>query len=62
MIDVYNSIESHSRRKDFSDEVSSVSNYLKGQFTQFLVQNQILKLPGRRFEVATKILKEIGRL
>ena len=64
MIDVYNSIESAiSEEKIFSDEVSSVSNYLKGQIHAIPCSKSNFKVTRKEdFEVATKILKEIGRL
>jgi 2-C-methyl-D-erythritol 4-phosphate cytidylyltransferase len=64
MIDVYNSIESAiSEEKIFSDEVSSVSNYLKGQIHAVPCSKSNFKVTRKEdFEVATKILKEIGRL
>ena len=64
MIDVYNSIESAiSEEKIFSDEVSSVSNYLKGQIHAVSCSKSNFKVTRKEdFEVATKILKEIGRL
>ena len=64
MIDVYNSIESAiAEEKIFSDEVSSVSNYLKGQIHAVPCSKSKFKVNRKEdFEVATKILKEIGRL
>ena len=64
MIDVYNSIESAlGEEKIFSDEVSSVSNYLKGQIHAVPCSKSNFKVTRKEdFEVATKILKEIGRL
>ena len=64
MIDVYNSIESAiAEEKIFSDEVSSVSNYLKGQIHAVPCSKSNFKVTRKEdFEVATKILKEIGRL
>ena len=64
MIDVYNSIESAiGEEKIFSDEVSSVSNYLKGQIHAVPSSKSNFKVTRKEdFEVATKILKEIGRL
>jgi 2-C-methyl-D-erythritol 4-phosphate cytidylyltransferase len=64
MIDVYNSIESAiTEEKIFSDEVSSVSNYLKGQIHTVPCSKSNFKVTRKEdFEVATKILKEIGRL
>ena len=64
MIDVYNSIESaKAEEKIFSDEVSSVSNYLKGQIHAVPCSKSNFKVTRKEdFEVATKILKEIGRL
>ena len=64
MIDVYNSIESAiSEEKIFSDEVSSVSNYLNGQIHAIPCSKSNFKVTRKEdFEVATKILKEIGRL
>ena len=64
MIDVYSSIESAiAEEKIFSDEVSSVSNYLKGQIHAVPCSKSNFKVTRREdFEVATKILKEIGRL
>ena len=64
MIDVYNSIESAiAEEKIFSDEVSSVSNYLKGQIHAIPCSKSNFKVTRKEdFEVATKILKEIGRL
>jgi 2-C-methyl-D-erythritol 4-phosphate cytidylyltransferase len=64
MIDVYNSIESAiAEEKIFSDEVSSVSNYLKGQIHTVPCSKSNFKVTRKEdFEVATKILKEIGRL
>ena len=49
--------------KIFSDEVSSVSNYLKGQIHAVPCSKSNFKVTRKEdFEVATKILKEIGRL
>ena len=64
MIDVYSSIESAiAEEKIFSDEVSSVSNYLKGQIHAVPCSKSNFKVTRKEdFEVATKILKEIGRL
>ena len=64
MIDVYNSIVSAiGEEKIFSDEVSSVSNYLKGQIHAVPCSKSNFKVTRKEdFEVATKILKEIGRL
>ena len=64
MIDVYNSIElAIAEEKIFSDEVSSVSNYLKGQIHAVPCSKSNFKVTRKEdFEVATKILKEIGRL
>ena len=64
MIDVYNSIESAiAEEKIFSDEVSSVTNYLKGQIHAVPCSKSNFKVTRKEdFEVATKILKEIGRL
>ena len=64
MIDVYNSIVSAiGEEKIFSDEVSSVSNYLKGQIHAVPSSKSNFKVTRKEdFEVATKILKEIGRL
>ena len=64
MIDVYNSIESAiAEEKIFSDEVSSVSNYFKGQIHAVPCSKSNFKVTRKEdFEVATKILKEIGRL
>ena len=64
MMDVYSSIESAiAEEKIFSDEVSSVSNYLKGQIHAVPCSKSNFKVTRKEdFEVATKILKEIGRL
>ena len=64
MMDVFNSIESAiAEEKIFSDEVSSVSNYLKGQIHAVPCSKSNFKVTRKEdFEVATKILKEIGRL
>ena len=64
MIDVFNSIESAIvEEKIFSDEVSSVRNYLKGQIHAVPCSKSNFKVTRKEdFEVATKILKEIGRL
>ena len=64
MIDVYSSIElAIAEEKIFSDEVSSVSNYLKGQIHAVPCSKSNFKVTRKEdFEVATKILKEIGRL
>lgn len=64
MIDVYNSIVSAiGEEKIFSDEVSSVSNYLNGQIHAVPCSKSNFKVTRKEdFEVATKILKEIGRL
>ena len=64
MIDVYNSIVlAIGEEKIFSDEVSSVSNYLKGQIHAVPCSKSNFKVTRKEdFEVATKILKEIGRL
>jgi 2-C-methyl-D-erythritol 4-phosphate cytidylyltransferase len=64
MVDVYNSIElATAEEKIFSDEVSSVSNYLKGQIHAVPCSKSNFKVTRKEdFEVATKILKEIGRL
>ena len=64
MIDVYNSIESAiAEEKIFSDEVASVRNYLKGQIHAVPCSKSNFKVTRKEdFEVATKILKEIGRL
>lgn len=64
MTDVYNSIESAiAEEKIFSDEVSSVSNYLKGQIHAVPCSKSNFKVTRKEdFEVATKILKDIGRL
>ncbi len=64
MIDVYNSIVSAiGEEKIFSDEVSSVTNYLKGQIHAVPCSKSNFKVTRKEdFEVATKILKEIGRL
>ena len=64
MIDVYNSIESAiAEEKIFSDEVSSVSNYLKGQIHAVSCAKSNFRVTRKEdIEVATKILKEIGRL
>ena len=60
MIDVYNSIESAiAEEKIFSDEVSSVSNYLKGQIHAVPCSKSNFKVTRKEdFEVATKILKD----